>query len=61
MWCASSRAPRSRTPWPCKFLFGQGTGGSLVVYHLILEMGGSEVLIDTTAMVFGLVVEMDEN
>ena len=36
-------------------------GGSLAAYRTILEGGGAEVCIGTTAMVSGLIVEMDEN
>ena len=39
----------------------QGIGGSLVVYHPILEKGGAEVCISTTTMVAGLVAEMYKN
>ena len=39
----------------------QVIGGSLVVYCPILERDGTEVCIGTTAMVAGMVEEMDEN
>ena len=42
-------------------LSGQGIGGSLVVYHPILERGGAEVCIGTTAMVARLVAETENN
>ena len=48
-------------PLTCTSLSGKGIGGPLVVYRTILERGGSEVCIDTTAMVAGLVTEADEN
>ena len=35
--------------------------GPLVVYRPILERGGDEICIGTTAIVAGLVAEMDEN
>ena len=40
----------------CTSLYGQGIGGSLVVYRPILERQGAEVCIDKTVMVSGLVV-----
>ena len=42
-------------------LFGQVIGGSLVVYCPIWERGVAEVCIDTRAMVYGMVAELDEN
>ena len=42
-------------------LFGKGIWGSLVVYHSILERGGTEVFIDTAVMVAGMVAETDKN
>ena len=39
----------------------QVMGGSLVVYRPILEKGGAVVCIGTTAVVAGLMAEMEEN
>ena len=40
---------------------GKGIGGSLVVYRPILERGGAEVCIGTTAMLAGMVEETYKN
>ena len=56
-----SREHQNRRPWPCRSRFAPGKGGSLVASRPILERGGAEVFIDTTAMVAGLVVDTDEN
>ena len=46
---------------PCTLQYVQGIWGLLVAYCTILESGGTVVCIGTTAMVAGLMVEMDEN
>ena len=61
VWCTSSRVLRRSRPLTCTLLSGKLIVGSLVVYCPILERGGDEVCIDTTAMVAGLVVERDKN
>ena len=57
----SSCGLRSKGPRPCMSQSVQGIGSSFVVYLPILERGGTEVCIGTTAMVAGLVAEMEEN
>ena len=61
VWCASSCVPRRRRSRPCTLLLGQRIGGLLVVYCPILERGGTEVRIDMTVMVAGMVVETENN
>ena len=61
VWCTSSHVLRSSTPLTCTSLFGQGIGGSLVLYRPILEGGGAEVCIYMTTMVSGMVAETSDN
>ena len=61
MWCTSSHVLRRSRPLTCTLLSGQEIGGSLVVYRPILERGGTEVCIDTTAMFAGMVAETEKN
>ena len=57
----SSCGLRRRRPLPCMWQSVQEIEGPLVVYRPILERGGDEICIGTTAIVAGLVAEMDEN
>ena len=61
LWSMSSCGLRRSRPLTCTLLSGQVIGGSLVVYCPILEKGGAEVCIDTTAMVAGVVAETEKN
>ena len=60
VWCTSSCGLRCSRPLNCTSLSRKVVGGLLVVYRPILERGGAEVFIDTTAMVAGLVMDTDE-
>ena len=61
VWYKSSRGLRRRRPLPCTSRSVQGIRGSLVAYCPILERGGAEVCIGTTAMVAVLTAYMDKN
>ena len=61
VWCTFSRVLQCSRPLPCMSQSGQGIGGLLVVYHPIFERDDAEVRIVTTAMVAGLVAEMDDD